>query len=277
MLMQDANYTIRISIAPIGSSMVDTILGCVPDTPALWRMVAWISGHALASIAEAFALADHLAHPFTSMTAFVFGFAIYLSDRQPEEVLSRLEIAEALPVEQRLTFITEPEILRGAALVELSAIDEGTDLIRYGLTKTRQRGSDILLAIWHYISRTRADRRDQHRAALAAVREGLEVAAATGQHAWDAELYRLGGVACWRATQETRARLTLIRHFGWLGDSKRSPMNSAPRRAWRILGRARKAVRSARTARADLRLVHRGPRYRQSEGSKDAARRARVR
>jgi predicted ATPase len=38
------------------------------------------------------------------------------------------------------------------------------------------------------------NRRGEHTAALAAVQEGLEVAAATGQHAWDAELHHLGGV-----------------------------------------------------------------------------------
>ena len=151
---------------------------------------------ASASIADAFALADHLAHPFTSMTAFVFGFATFLSNRQPEEVLSRLETAEALSVEQRLTFITEPEILRGAALVELGDIDEGTDLIRYGLTKTRQRNATFFLPFGITSLAHGLMRRDEHRAALTAVREGLEVAATTGQHAWDAELYRLGGAAC---------------------------------------------------------------------------------
>jgi predicted ATPase len=159
--------------------------------------VEWLLGYpdtALASVAEAFALADRLAHPFTSITALVFGFAVYLSDRRPDEVLRRLEMAEVLAAEQRLTFVAEPDILRGAALIELNAVDEGTELVRLGLTRTRQRGGTFFLPFGLTFLADGLNRRGEHTAALAAVQEGLEVAAATGQHAWDAELHHLGGV-----------------------------------------------------------------------------------
>jgi tetratricopeptide (TPR) repeat protein len=160
--------------------------------------VEWLLGYpdtALASIAETFALADRLAHPFTSITALVFGFTVYLSNRRPDEVLRRLDKAEALAAEQRLTFFIEPEILRGAAMVELEAVDQGTDLIRQGLAKTRQRGATFFLPFGLAFLADGLNRRGEHTAASVAVREGLEVAAATGQHAWDAELHHLGGVA----------------------------------------------------------------------------------
>src|SRR5690242_14390120 len=40
----------------------------------------------------------------------------------------------------------------------------------------------------------------------------------------------------WRVRRKTRASFTSIRRFGWLGNSRRSPMSSAPRRAWRDSG-----------------------------------------
>jgi class 3 adenylate cyclase len=173
--------------------------------------VEWLLGYpdaASASVAETFALADRLAHPFTSITALVFGFAVYLSNRRPDDVLSRLDMAEALGAEQRLTFIIEPEILRGAALVEQGAVGEGTDLIRQGLTKTRRRGATFFLLFGLAFLAEGLNGRGEHTAALAAAQEGLEVAAATGQHAWDAELHHLGGVASMasNATDDGQAR-----------------------------------------------------------------------
>ncbi len=160
--------------------------------------VEWLLGYpdnALATVAEAFALADRLAHPFTSITAFVFGFAVYLSNRRPDEVLRRLDMAEVLAAEQRLTFVIEPRILRGAALVEQGAVGEGTMLLRQGLSETREKGATFFLPFGLGFLADGLNRRGEYAAALTAVQEGLDVAAATGQHAWDAELHHLGGVA----------------------------------------------------------------------------------
>ena len=76
----------------------------------------------------------------------------------------------------------------------------------------------------------------EHTAALAAVREGLEVAAATGQQA---NFTTLAALPLWRATQERTASSILIRHFGSPGTSRRSPTNSALRRAWQDSGPSR--------------------------------------
>jgi predicted ATPase len=151
---------------------------------------------ALASIAESLALADRVAHPFTSMTALNFAFAVHLSNRQPDEVLKRLESAEALVAEQRLSFIVEPAIMRGAALAGLGAVDEAIVLIRQGLTKTHQRGATFFLPFGLAFLADALIRHGEQAAALAAACEGLEVAGRTGEHVWDAELHRLCGVAC---------------------------------------------------------------------------------
>src|SRR4029079_19595382 len=121
-------------LGPVPDTLVRRLNGCWDIRIRRWR-----------ALPRRFALADRLAHPFTSITALVFGFTVYLSDRRPDEVLRRLEMAEALAAEQRLTFFIEPEILRGAAMVELEFMHEGTDLIRQGLTRTRQRGGTFFM------------------------------------------------------------------------------------------------------------------------------------
>jgi class 3 adenylate cyclase/tetratricopeptide (TPR) repeat protein len=161
-------------------------------------LAEWLLGFpekALASIAESLALADRVAHPFTSMTALNFAFAVHLNNREPEAVLKRLETAGALVAEQRLTFIVEPEIMRGAALVGLGAPDEATVRIRQGLTETRRKGATFFLPFGLAFLADALARRGEQTAALAAAREGLEVANATGEHVWDAELRRLEGIA----------------------------------------------------------------------------------
>ena len=88
------------------------------------------------------------------------------------------------------------EILRGAALVELGAVDDAADLIRQGLAKTRNKGATYYLPFGLMFLAETLARRGEHGAALAVAQEGLEVADATGQRLWDAELHRLRGVAC---------------------------------------------------------------------------------
>jgi class 3 adenylate cyclase/tetratricopeptide (TPR) repeat protein len=158
----------------------------------------WLLGYpdkALASIDESLALADRVAHPFTSLATLYFAFAVHISNRQPDEVLKRLDVAEVFAAEQRLSFMVEPEIMRGAALVVSGAVDEATDLIRQGLIKTRRNGTTFFLPFGLASLADALVRRGEYTAALAAAQEGLEVAEATGQHVWDAELHRLSGVA----------------------------------------------------------------------------------
>jgi class 3 adenylate cyclase/tetratricopeptide (TPR) repeat protein len=158
----------------------------------------WLLGYpdkALASIDESLTLADSVAHPFTSLAALTFAFTVQISNRQPDQVLKRLDVAEVFVAEQRLSFMVEPEIMRGAALIALGAVDEATDLIRQGLTKTRRKGTTFFLPFGLASLADALVRCGEYTAALTAAQEGLEVADATGQHAWDAELHRLSGVA----------------------------------------------------------------------------------
>ena len=171
-----------------------------PGACARWigALVEWLLGYpekALASSAESLTLAERVAHPFTSILALTNSSVFHLNNRQPEAVLERLETAEALGAEQRLSFIIDPEIIRGAALVGLGATEEGIVRIQQGLTETRRKGATFYLSFGLAFLADALAQRGVHAAALTAAKEGLEVAGATGERIWDAELHRLAGIA----------------------------------------------------------------------------------
>ncbi len=152
----------------------------------------WLLGYpetALASIAESLSMAERIAHPFTLSLALTFSAVLHLNRREPERALSVVEAVEALAAEQRLSLPLDLGIVHGAALVGQGAAEEAIARIREGVTKSTGLGRPYGLAFlaeglaWH------GDRA----AALAALQEGLEIARATGEHGWDAELHRLAG------------------------------------------------------------------------------------
>jgi predicted ATPase len=159
-------------------------------------LAEWLLGYpekALASITDALALAERIAHPFTLCVALTISSVVYLHRRQPERALGQLEAAEALAAEQRLSLIQEPGMLRGAALVEQGAVDEAIARIREGAMKWTRLGRTILLPHGLAFLAEGLEQHGDRAAALAALREGLETAGATGEHMWDAELHRITG------------------------------------------------------------------------------------
>ena len=148
---------------------------------------------ALASIAKGLALAERIAHPFTLGFALLLSSQVYLNRREPERALRQLDAAEAVAAEQRLSFNLEPGMLRGAALLGQGAVDEAIARIRDGVAKWTGLGRTVNLPFGLASLAEGLARRGDRAAALAALREGLEIADATGEHKWDAELHRLTG------------------------------------------------------------------------------------
>ena len=148
---------------------------------------------ALASITEGLALAERIAHPFTLGLALLQSSQVYLNRREPERALRQLDAAEALAAEQRLSLMQEPGMLRGAALLGQGAVDEAIGRIREGVAKWTGLGRTVNLPFGLASLAEGLARRGDRAAALAALREGLETADATGEHKWDAELHRLTG------------------------------------------------------------------------------------
>jgi predicted ATPase len=148
---------------------------------------------ALASIADALALAERIAHPFTLGLALSISSLVYLNRREPDRALHQVEAAEVLAAEQRLSLIYETGILRGSALLGQGAVDEAIARIREGVTRWTRLGRTLLLPYSLAFLAEGLARHGDSAAALAALREGLDTADATGEHMWDAELHRLTG------------------------------------------------------------------------------------
>jgi tetratricopeptide (TPR) repeat protein len=112
----------------------------------------WFLGYpekALASITDALALAERLAHPFTLSLALTFSSMLHLNRREFERALSQLEAAEMLAAEQRLSLTLEPGILRGAILLGQGAVDEAIAHIREGVrTETGSGIRSFCLTVW---------------------------------------------------------------------------------------------------------------------------------
>jgi predicted ATPase len=148
---------------------------------------------ALASIADALALAERIAHPFTLGLALLLSSQVYLNRREPERAMRQLDAAEAVAAEQRLSLIVEPGMLRGVALLGQGAVDEAIARIREGVANWIRLGRTIYLPVGLAFLAEGLARHGDRAAALAALREGLDTAGATGEHFWDAELHRLSG------------------------------------------------------------------------------------
>ena len=182
---------------------------CARYVGALAESILGYPEKAHASIAEALSLAERIAHPFTSATAILIASMVHVNNREPEEALRRLELAEMLAAEQRLSLMAEPNLVRGAALVERGAAPEAIVRLQQGLTECRRRGATLLLPFGLAFLSDALARSSEHAASLAAAREGLEVASKTGEHVWDAELHRLAGMALFGSNQIEEGQIAL--------------------------------------------------------------------
>jgi len=159
-------------------------------------LVYWMLGYPEKGLAlgrDALALAERIAHSFSFVQALQFNSMLHLDRGEPELALQRLESAEALAAEQRLGFTLEPRLLRGAALISLGASPEAVVCLREGLTG--QAGSTRLRCYGLARLADALIQQGEYDAALAAARDGLSTKEETGHRQWEAELYRLEGVA----------------------------------------------------------------------------------
>ena len=155
----------------------------------------WLLGYpdkALALGNEAFVLAERIAHPFSLALALQYNSMVHLDRGEPEVALQRLEAAEALAAEQRLSFVVEPQLLRGAALAALGAFEEAVACLREGLAGP---GAARVRCFGLAKLAEALTGQGEHGAALAEVKDGLSTAEKTGHRQWEAELHRLEGVA----------------------------------------------------------------------------------
>jgi tetratricopeptide (TPR) repeat protein len=162
----------------------------------LGAQVHWLLGYpeqGLALGSEALALAERIMHPFSFAIALQYNSMLHLDRGEPELALQRLASAEALAAEQRLGFVLEPQLLRGAALTAQGALGEAIACLHEGLAG--RNGSTRLKSYGLARLGDALTRQGEHSAALAAAREGLVSVEKTGHGQWQAELLRFEGIA----------------------------------------------------------------------------------
>jgi hypothetical protein len=155
----------------------------------------WLLGYSDKGLAfgnEALVLAERAAHPFSLGLALQYHSMVHLERGEPELALRRLETAEALAAEERLGFVIEPQLLRGAVLAAQGAFEGAVACLREGLagpfaTRVQCYGLARLAEA--------LTGQGEHDAALGAATDGLSAVAKTGHRQWEAELHRVEGIA----------------------------------------------------------------------------------
>jgi predicted ATPase len=167
---------------------------------------------------------------------------LHLDRGEPEVALHRLDAAEALAAEQRLSFMLEPRLLRGAALIAQGAFADAVINLRQGheawrVNQSRPLGFAQLAAV--------LVQQGEHAAALAMVRDGLRVQEETGHGMWDAELHRYEGIALFGLSRLDEGQVALeealcvARRQQARAYELRAAMSLA--RLWRDQGKVRRA------------------------------------
>jgi hypothetical protein len=102
------------------------------------RITGWLLGYpdrARWNISQGLALAEHIAHPFSSIVAYEFGALVYLHCGESERAQPLIARAEALRVEQRLSSVVRPGILLGGIELMRGATAEAIVHIRAALAQ----------------------------------------------------------------------------------------------------------------------------------------------
>jgi len=219
--------------------------------------VEWLLGYpdrAQASIKSALALAQELAHPYSSLFALLFAAVFDQFRRAPESSLRHISAAESLAAEQRLALFFDTRVLRGGAIAEQNASADMVAHIRDGLAERQRPGANRLgrpygLGI---LSEALAKVGD-HNAALNAAMRALAIAEECGERWWEAELYRLKGLhllAC-RGPQDAQTAFQQAIGVARQQQAKSLELRAATSLAWLWAEEGRRAEARALLAPVD--------------------------
>ena len=173
----------------------------------------WLLGYpdrAVAGIGAAMALGEQIAHPFSMEIAVTYAAMIHLNRREPELALLRLEAAETLAAEQRVSFIIEPLFLRGAALVHQGIASEAIAAIRQGLASGRP-----VATVWRsyalgYLALA-LTLQGEYREAHTVIAQALDDIRASGESMWHAEVHRVQGVVLLQQNERAQGEAAVMR------------------------------------------------------------------
>ena len=236
--------------------------GCLGIPKRLWR-----------SAAKQLALAERIAHPFSLALALLYNAMLHLDRGEPEAALRRLGAAEALVAEQRLGFVLEPQLLRGAALTAQGAFEEAVACLREGLAGRPVRCGIARLRpcpLGRCPDTPRRARGGSCRGEGGVGTAGRQRVTGSGRRNFIASKVSRSSVSTGSKRRKalSKRRCAVARRQQAKAYELRAATSLA--RLWRDQG---KRDRGARSARSGLRLVHRRLRHARSEGGEGAARR----
>jgi predicted ATPase len=168
-------------------------------------LTLWCLGYpdqALQRSREALTLARELAHPFSLGLALCFAAILHQFRREGHLTQERAEAGIALATEQGFAVLrANGTLFRGWALAERYAepgtgqgqVEEGMAQMQQGLAAWRATGSEAVRPYGLALLAAASAQVGRCEAGLTLLAEALAVANDTGEHRWDAELYRFQG------------------------------------------------------------------------------------
>jgi DNA-binding winged helix-turn-helix (wHTH) protein/predicted ATPase/Cdc6-like AAA superfamily ATPase len=170
----------------------------------------WLLGdpdRALAMGGESVCLARQLGHAYS--LAFALFFAATLHQRCGQPAASRACAEEALRLSEEHGFLlwsAGAMILRGKAVAEQGALEEGIADIRRGLSAWQSTGAVVNQTYYLALLGDALGAAGHFEEGLAAVAEAMDLAHKTGEQFYEAELYRLKGELLLQQAAQTHAR-----------------------------------------------------------------------
>jgi len=158
----------------------------------LWHL--GYPGQALSMSHEALTLAQELSHPFSIATALDYAAMLHQFRHEEHPAREWAEAAIALCTEQGFAYyLGWATIIRGWALTAQGQGEEGLGQMRQGLAALRATGGEIRLPYYLALLAEAHGKAGQAEAGLTLLAEALAQSYNTGEHWWEAELYRLQG------------------------------------------------------------------------------------
>jgi len=143
---------------------------------------------------EALALAQELAHPYSSAGTFGLAATCAALRREWHRAEEWAEAVIALSREHSFSyFLAWGMIMRGWALSAQGRHDEGLAQLQQGLAAYRATGAAVLQTYWCVLLAEALSKAEQTEAGLRILDEALATISTSGEHRSEAELYRLRG------------------------------------------------------------------------------------
>jgi len=162
-----------------------------------WLRVLWLLGYpdrALRCLHDAFTLAQEILEQTDLKWPLIFGALLHQHRREPERCLELAERTVAHGEEHGLeAHVRWGTLLRGWAIAELGAVDEGIQLMQESLVAHRAIRQMIIMPYWLALLAEQLAKRGDVEEGLATVDEALGIVRDTFQPFYEAELHRLKG------------------------------------------------------------------------------------